>query len=194
MDAATDTDTSTDAPTTNSATAECVFQESSKLDFDYPLEGVESSKIASSGRRSAMKKNGQSRAGQQSSMMLKVHFHEVHLREYGMVMGDNPAVSHGAPVQLDWEAQTEHDPVHIENYEKARQLWRAKDRRGFLLNAHKRVKMYVPFCMLFIFNYLFFIYFSQPILSRLSLTLTPMTTVSLPRDIRLTKLPRPPWT
>jgi hypothetical protein len=91
--------------------------------------------------RSAMKKAGQSRSAQNSSMLMKVHFANVHLREYGMVLGDNPAVSHGAPVQLDWDHQHEHDPVHIDNYEKARSLWRAKDRRGFLMNAHHRVKM-----------------------------------------------------
>jgi hypothetical protein len=92
-------------------------------------------------RRSAMKKPGQSRSAQNSSMMMKVHFVNVHLREYGMVLGDNPAVSHGAPVQLDWEPQEEHDPVHIDNYEKARSLWRAKDRRGFVMTAHQRVKV-----------------------------------------------------
>jgi hypothetical protein len=92
-------------------------------------------------RRSAMKKPGQSRSAQNSSMFMKVHFVYVHLREYGMVMGDNPAVSHGAPVQLDWEPQQEHDPVHIDNYDKARSFRRAKDRRGFVMNAHQRVKM-----------------------------------------------------
>ncbi|CAB9496602.1 expressed unknown protein [Seminavis robusta] len=111
-------------------------------DFDVPLEGVdgtEEDKLDM--RRSAMKKPGQSRSAQNSSMLLKVHFDVVHLREYGMVLGENPAVSHGAPVQLDWDTQEEHDPVPIDNYEKARSLWRAKDRRGFLMNAHKRVKI-----------------------------------------------------
>ena len=108
-------------------------------EFDYPLG--ESSNGSRSARRSALKKPGQTRSAQNSSMLLKVSFQNVHLREYGMVLGDNPAVSHGAPVQLDWEPQEIHDPVHIDNYDKARSLWRAKDRRGFLLNAHKRVKM-----------------------------------------------------
>ena len=108
-------------------------------EFDYPLD--ESFKKDTSIRRSALKKTGQTRSAQNSSMLLKVCFQNVYLREYGMVLGDNPAVSHGAPVQLDWEPQEEHDPVHIDNYDKARSLWRAKDRRGFLLNAHKRVKM-----------------------------------------------------
>ena len=108
------------------------------IDLDYPLEDDDGNNYA---KRSALKKPGTSRRAQNSSMLMKVSFQEVHLREYGMVLGDNPAVSHGAPVQLDWEPQECHDPVHIENYEKARSLWRAKDRRGFLLNAHKRVKM-----------------------------------------------------
>ena len=59
------------------------------------------SSTSSSCRRSALKKPGQSRVSQGSSMLYKVHFRDVWLREYGMVLGDNPAVSHGAPVQLD---------------------------------------------------------------------------------------------
>jgi hypothetical protein len=120
----------------DNSTSEKEEEEFDSKEFNYPVYGE-----ASNAPRSALKKSGQGRCGQGSSMALKVCFQEVHLREYGMVLGDNPSVSHGAPVQLDWEPQEIHDPVHIDNYDKARSLWRAKDRRGFLLNAHKRVKM-----------------------------------------------------
>ena len=93
-------------------------------------------------KRSALKKSGQERCAHRSSMvMLKVRFRDVWLREYAMVLGDNPAVSHGAPVQIEWEPQVIHDPIHIDNYDKARSLRRANNRRDLLLNAHKRVQM-----------------------------------------------------
>ena len=61
--------------------------------------GVATNKL----RRSALKKQSTSGSSSKNSPLLKVQFRDVWLREYGMVLGDNPAVSHGAPVQLDWD-------------------------------------------------------------------------------------------
>mmetsp|Transcript_17250 Transcript_17250/g.37746 ORF Transcript_17250/g.37746 Transcript_17250/m.37746 type:complete len:299 (-) Transcript_17250:79-975(-) len=39
-----------------------------------------------------------------------VRFSTIHVREYDLCLGDNPAVARGAPISLDWNY---HDPVHV---------------------------------------------------------------------------------
>eukprot|EP00525_Craspedostauros_australis_P000933 CAMPEP_0198117160 /NCGR_PEP_ID=MMETSP1442-20131203/16723_1 /TAXON_ID= /ORGANISM="Craspedostauros australis, Strain CCMP3328" /LENGTH=171 /DNA_ID=CAMNT_0043775147 /DNA_START=109 /DNA_END=624 /DNA_ORIENTATION=- len=39
-----------------------------------------------------------------SSAQKRVHFGDITIVTYPMILGDNPAVSEGAPIQMDWEA------------------------------------------------------------------------------------------
>ena len=48
-----------------------------------------------------------------------VHFASVEIRVYYQTIGDNPAVTYGPPIMLDWEYD-ELSPVTIEEYEAAR--------------------------------------------------------------------------
>lgn len=40
----------------------------------------------------------------------------VQIRSYGQTIGDNPSVSYGAPIQLDWDYEV-HDELELDNYE-----------------------------------------------------------------------------
>lgn len=76
-----------------------------------------------------------------SATFTKVHFGHVIVREYGMILGANPAVSHGAPVEIDWEPQEVFEPIRINEWEQKRELQRALDKKDLLMTAHKRCKM-----------------------------------------------------
>ena len=60
-----------------------------------------------------------------SSQKRSVSFDSVKIRSYQQTMGDNPAVSYGPPISLDWDFE-EHDCVDLDAYESARGL----NRRG----------------------------------------------------------------
>lgn len=49
----------------------------------------------------------------------KVNFQDITIREYYQTMGDNPAVSYGAPIQLDWDYE-EQEPLDLDIYEAYR--------------------------------------------------------------------------
>lgn len=53
----------------------------------------------------------------------RVSFDAVNIRSYQQTMGDNPAVSYGPPIQLDWDYE-EHDSIDIDSYEACRGLSR----------------------------------------------------------------------
>lgn len=54
-----------------------------------------------------------------NSQQSNVSFHKLYVREYGMVLGDNPCVRSGPPVSIGWEVQDEyHDD--LENHERSR--------------------------------------------------------------------------
>lgn len=53
------------------------------------------------------------------SQKSNVSFDKLYVREYGMVLGDNPSVSAGPPVSIGWEVQEEYNH-DIENYEEER--------------------------------------------------------------------------
>jgi hypothetical protein len=48
-----------------------------------------------------------------------VVFHEVLIRNYSQTIGDNPSVSYGPPISLDWDYE-EVEPISLEEYEKSR--------------------------------------------------------------------------
>lgn len=67
-----------------------------------------------------------------------VTFGLIVVREYKMTLGDNPSVSYGAPVQLDWEYQ-EQDSQDLEEYEKSRTSRRHL--RHLVLNHYQRMEI-----------------------------------------------------
>ena len=50
---------------------------------------------------------------------LSVSFAEVRIRSYDQTVGDNPSVSYGPPITLDWSYE-EMEPISIDSYEDAR--------------------------------------------------------------------------
>jgi hypothetical protein len=48
-----------------------------------------------------------------------VKFKDVQIRNYSQTVGDNPSISYGPPIQLDWD-YVEHDPMCIDVYEDNR--------------------------------------------------------------------------
>ena len=52
------------------------------------------------------------------SMKRTVSFHKIEIREYERTLGDNPSVSAGPPVTLDWKYNPDHQILHVDDYEK----------------------------------------------------------------------------
>lgn len=65
----------------------------------------------------------------------KIRFTEVNIRLYNRILGDNPAVTEGPPIQLSWE-YTQQDPKSIDEYESKRVPRRP--RRHLVLNSNTR--------------------------------------------------------
>jgi len=69
----------------------------------------------------------------------KVIFHEVQIREFDQILGDNPAVSDGVPVALAWEFQEEYN-MDIDIYECTRGPERRYSRRKLMISPLKRIQ------------------------------------------------------
>jgi hypothetical protein len=85
----------------------------------------EDSSIATSSKR-------RSRSSSSSS----VSFTSVTIRSYEQTIGDNPAVSYGTPISLDWNYE-EHDSIQLDSYESKRSLHR-KNLRQMAISHYKR--------------------------------------------------------
>jgi hypothetical protein len=48
----------------------------------------------------------------------RVKFDKILIRSYGQTLGDNPSVSYGPPIQLDWD-YAQHDAIDLDDYEDA---------------------------------------------------------------------------
>jgi hypothetical protein len=64
-----------------------------------------------------------------------VVFHEVQIRNYSQTIGDNPSVSYGPPISLDWGYE-EVEPITLDEYEKNRGPRRST--RQMMLNYYNR--------------------------------------------------------
>lgn len=64
-----------------------------------------------------------------------VRFGSVHIRNYEQTLGDNPSVSYGPPIALDWD-YTECEPLELDLYEGARPPRRKP--RQLMLNYYAR--------------------------------------------------------
>jgi hypothetical protein len=65
-----------------------------------------------------------------------VSFDKVHMRCYSQTIGDNPSVSCGPPIQLDWKYE-EQPMVGIDEFEGSRKI-RRRNPRTFCLNYFQR--------------------------------------------------------
>ena len=109
---------------------------SSSLSSSY-REKVSSSSSSSSSRR---RSSASSRRRRSSIPKKGVRFSTIHVREHPIILGDNPAVSSGAPIQIDWDAQC--DAIHhIDYYELIRQEERHTQRKEFLLLVGVRARI-----------------------------------------------------
>ena len=77
--------------------------------------------------------------GTTSAIWKKVCFDDCHIREYSYILGDNPAVSKGAPLQIDWDYHSE-DVIDVDIFEHCREPVR-RHRRRIVMSARKRAKM-----------------------------------------------------
>jgi hypothetical protein len=66
----------------------------------------------------------------------RVGFDTVLIRSYKQTIGDNPCVSYGPPIQLDWEYE-QHDEVDIESFESQR-VFSRRSFRQLGLNYYQR--------------------------------------------------------
>ncbi len=64
-----------------------------------------------------------------------VAFGTILIRSYSQTLGDNPSVSYGPPIQLDWDYE-EHDPMELDQYEDNRPLRRTP--RQMVLSYYHR--------------------------------------------------------
>ena len=65
-----------------------------------------------------------------------VSFTSVTIRSYEQTIGDNPAVSYGTPISLDWNYE-EHDSIELDSYEIKRSLNR-RTRRQMVIDHYRR--------------------------------------------------------
>lgn len=72
-----------------------------------------------------------------------IRFCAVHVRDYAQTVGDNPSVSYGPPISLDWE-YTARDAVTVDAYETAR--GRRRNLRQMMMNHYHRVNVLTHAC------------------------------------------------
>lgn len=74
-----------------------------------------------------------------SCLHRRVYFDEICIREYPQVLGDNPAVSEGVPLSLDWEYQNQYK-INVEMYEYTRAPVRRRSRKKLMTSSNKRLR------------------------------------------------------
>lgn len=74
----------------------------------------------------------------------QVMFDKVTVRHYCQTIGDNPSVSYGPPIQLDWEYQ-EQPPVLINAFEGNKKFRRTRPRQ-FCMNYYQRCNILSYYC------------------------------------------------
>jgi len=65
----------------------------------------------------------------------KIHFGQVCVRDYDMILGDNPSVGYGPPVTIDWD-YVEFNPIQMDEYEFHRPPRRSLREMG--MNYYRR--------------------------------------------------------
>jgi hypothetical protein len=70
----------------------------------------------------------------------RVNFQSVLIREYQQTIGDNPSVSYGTPISLDWDYQ-QHSPLPLDMYEASKVSKRSL--RQLFMNHYQRKNLLV---------------------------------------------------
>ena len=73
----------------------------------------------------------------------KVEFRDITVRDYPMTIGDNPCVSYGTPVSLDWDYE-EKQPLDLDLYEAERGTRRSL--RQMNINYYQRRNILIHKC------------------------------------------------
>jgi hypothetical protein len=77
-----------------------------------------------------------------SAEMKKVHFASVKIYEHPIILGDNPGVTDGAPIQIDWKSQKETSML-VDLYESTREKERRKSSSELKLPVDVRAFMLI---------------------------------------------------
>ena len=99
-------------------------------------------------RRSSSSSSQSMRRSHKTSNMEKstvdhrmLQFTTATIHEHGVVLGDNPSVSVGAPIQIDWVQQRDSVTYDIDLYEMERQEKRKENRKDLLLPVGVRARL-----------------------------------------------------
>ena len=79
--------------------------------------------------------------GQLPKKKVRVSFHNVEVREYPMIVGDNPGGKFGCPVTIDWESLPPPVIVELDAYEYIRAPNRRHRQEQMRMNSTKRERM-----------------------------------------------------
>jgi len=114
--------------TVSTYTGSSVFE----LDFSTHEFTSESTRgpIVTPAPRPILKREGSSGSGK------SVGFDSVKIRSYNQTMGDNPCVSYGPPIQLDWDYEEQED-ICIEKYE-AERVFSRRSMRQLVISYYRR--------------------------------------------------------
>ena len=77
------------------------------------------------------------RRSRTSSSSSSVCFSSVTIRSYQQTIGDNPAVSYGTPISLDWNYE-EHDSIEIDSYELSNRSLHKRTLREMIICHYRR--------------------------------------------------------
>jgi hypothetical protein len=70
----------------------------------------------------------------------RVNFQSVVIREYQQTIGDNPSVSYGTPISLDWDYE-QHSPLPLDMYEASK--LRKRSLRELFVNHYQRKNLLI---------------------------------------------------
>ena len=76
---------------------------------------------------------------------MNVVFDSVKIRSYSQTLGDNPCVSYGPPIQLDWDYE-DGAPVPIDEFECERRSHRPRRMQALALNYYQRCNVLTYYC------------------------------------------------
>jgi len=91
-------------------------------------------------RRMIIKSSLKSMDSSSSSSQMSVRFSTVDVRDYSLCLGDNPSVSRGAPISLDWDYVKENS-YELNSYECERFHGRRIDKDQFKRPSLQRIQL-----------------------------------------------------
>lgn len=89
--------------------------------------------------KSCMKDLTKERTPSQEFQLKKVIFDEIGVREYAIILGDNPAVSEGVPLTIPWKYHSSYS-MDIDLFERIRSPARRRGRKQLMISSMRRVQ------------------------------------------------------